>query len=459
MAACQSACGAYDHKADGQIPTIYSVSHTYPSQGNYSPKVVVERGVKTAGGTAPVIVSAPACTCGAWTGGSCGAGGCGALQRQQTRTCSPANCQAQSQCVSDATCCACGGWNNLSCGAGGCTARQMGQARTCNPSGCQAQSQCINDNACVTLTAGLSATPSAGEVPVDVAVSATAAGTATGTINYTFWKDCNSACATVAACQSACGAWSAKADNQAAAAYTATIDYAAGGTFHPRVVVEREIRAAAAGASLTFTENHPPVLIQPMLATQPDYCESGPAVTCSWTYTDAEGDAQSAYRVQIDDNSDFASPAVDTGTITSTSKSYATPFGRLAYNTTYRWRVMVWDAKGKPSVWTSGPTFTTPPHQYPRVDFSWLPSKPVVEEAITFTDETTTTAGSVQSWRWTFENGIPSSANEQNPTSTFAQKGYYTIGLQVADSEGVTCRREKELRIEKSLPDWEETGS
>src|SRR5207245_1846471 len=46
----------------------------------------------------------PPCTCTAWVNGSCGAGGCSASQRQQTRTCTPTNCAAQSQCVTDSSC-------------------------------------------------------------------------------------------------------------------------------------------------------------------------------------------------------------------------------------------------------------------------------------------------------------------------------------------------------------------
>ena len=398
------------------------------------------------------------CNCTAWSNATCAIGGCAFNQRQQTRTCTPANCLAQSQCVNDATCCTCTAWNNAGCGTGGCGARQMQQTRSCSPANCQPQNQCLNDNACITLTASMTVSPTTGEVPLDVTTNVTVSGTAQGSINYTIWKDCDSACATVASCQAACGAWTAKADGQTTTTYSIGMNYSAPGTFHPRVIVEREIRSAAAGSAVTFTENHPPVLIQPMLATQPDYCESGPAVTCSWAYTDADGDGQSAYQVQIDDSADFSSPAVDTGTIVSSSKSYATPFGRLAYNTTYRWRVMVWDAKGKPSVWTSGPTFTTPPHQYPRVDFSWNPDKPVIDADITFTDQTTTSGSTIQSWSWTFESGDPAASTLEAPAVMFQNKGHFTVSLQITDSEGITCRAEKEIRVEKSLPEWEESS-
>jgi hypothetical protein len=46
----------------------------------------------------------PSCSCGAWQNGACRAGGCGNGQRQQTRSCSPANCSATSQCINDNAC-------------------------------------------------------------------------------------------------------------------------------------------------------------------------------------------------------------------------------------------------------------------------------------------------------------------------------------------------------------------
>lgn len=54
-------------------------------------------GVSAGGGGA-------SCTCTAWVNGACGAGGCAANLRQQIRTCTPANCQAESRCIADVAC-------------------------------------------------------------------------------------------------------------------------------------------------------------------------------------------------------------------------------------------------------------------------------------------------------------------------------------------------------------------
>jgi len=50
------------------------------------------------------LCKSPPCSCASWVNGACGGGGCASTQRQQTRTCTPSGCQAESQCVSDASC-------------------------------------------------------------------------------------------------------------------------------------------------------------------------------------------------------------------------------------------------------------------------------------------------------------------------------------------------------------------
>ena len=84
--------------------------------------------------------------------------------------------------------------------------------------------------------------------------------------------------------------------------------------------------------------NNPPSATN-LKITQPDYCLSGPAAIFSWNFTDPDGDTQSAYQVQVDDNSNFSSPEDDSGKVQSSHNSYATPLGKLKYNTTYYWRL------------------------------------------------------------------------------------------------------------------------
>lgn len=85
--------------------------------------------------------------------------------------------------------------------------------------------------------------------------------------------------------------------------------------------------------------------------TEPNYCASSPAATVSWTYSDPDGDPQSAYQAQIDDQPSFSSPEIDTGKVTSASTSVFLGQGILQFNATYQARVRVWDSKGAVSSW------------------------------------------------------------------------------------------------------------
>ena len=190
-----------------------------------------------------------------------------------------------------------------------------------------------------------------------------------------------------------------------------------------------------------------------------DYCGySTPVAFFSWTFTDPDpGDSQSAYQVQVDNNSNFPSPEDDSGKVSSGSNSYATPLGKLSYNTTYYWRVRVWDTDNLVSPWASGPSFTTPKHAYPTIDFSWAPEKPNAGELVQFTDQSTVFGGATKvSWSWTFQDGNPSSSSNQNATTTFTSAGQKTVTLRVTDSDGFSCQGQKTVNAQMPLPEWKE---
>ena len=181
----------------------------------------------------------------------------------------------------------------------------------------------------------------------------------------------------------------------------------------------------------------------------------------SWTFTDPDsGDTQSAYQVQVDNNSNFSSPEDDSGKVNSSSNSYVTPLGKLAYNTTYYWRLMVWDSKDLASSWISGPSFTTPKHAYPTIDFSWTPQEPSVDELVQFTDQSTVYGGATKvSWSWTFQDGNPSGSSKQNATTTFTSTGPKTVTLRVTDSDGFSCPGQKTVNAQMPLPEWKEVAA
>jgi hypothetical protein len=203
--------------------------------------------------------------------------------------------------------------------------------------------------------------------------------------------------------------------------------------------------------------NNPPSATN-LKVTQPDYCKVGPGATIfSWKFTDPDGDSQSAYRIQIATSSTFSlSSIVIDKTINSSSKNF-TPQTGLNYNTTYYWRVMVWDSKGAQSLWSYGPSFTTPKHPWPTPDFTFSPEKPYLGQVVQFTDKSQAFGGAkIESWYWTFQNGNPPSSTIQNPTTTFSSIGESEITLKVTDSSGYSCSASKSLRTTYPLPFWKE---
>jgi hypothetical protein len=211
--------------------------------------------------------------------------------------------------------------------------------------------------------------------------------------------------------------------------------------------------------------------------TEPNYCASAPSAFVEWTYSDADGDAQGVYRVQIDDDPSFNSPLIDTGDIScSACRSYLSP-ATLAFNTTYRARVATLDARGGPSGWQAmslctgpgcqggGNQWTTPAHAYPSgVDFTWTPPNPAANQVVSFTGSGTCYAnGNVpaacSAWNYAFGDG--GTAAIQNPTHAYAAEGSYNATLQVVDAQGFTCPLTPAghtINAQKKIPTWKEVA-
>jgi len=212
----------------------------------------------------------------------------------------------------------------------------------------------------------------------------------------------------------------------------------------------------AGGASykvtLDLSEFNQPPLARKLSIVEGDYCFAPyPPIILSWEFFDTDpGDSQSAYQVQVDNNSDFSSPEKDSGKVSSSSNSYA-PMG-LSYNTTYYWRVKVWDSGDESSDWAIGSSFTTAAYYYPDTDFSWMPKSPAAEELIQFIDQTTYYNGAT-GWNWNFGDGDTST--EQNPTHSYPDTQIRTVTLQACDNIGC-CSVNKDITVSLPLPEWEE---
>ena len=202
-----------------------------------------------------------------------------------------------------------------------------------------------------------------------------------------------------------------------------------------------------------------------------DYCIGGAIATIDW---DVSG-TQTAYQVQVDTDAGFAAPITyDSGQINSGSTIFTTPAGVLSFNATYRARVRAFNG-ATPSAWVvmsscddpeagvnrcnGGSSWDTPPHAYPSVNFTWLPSQPTANSPITFTDSTTFAPGSInRTWNWTFPTGSPGSGNTQGPHSvTFNSSGIKNVTLDAGDDAG-SCSRTLPVNVGIALPTWREVA-
>lgn len=226
----------------------------------------------------------------------------------------------------------------------------------------------------------------------------------------------------------------------------------------------------------------PPNNPSSVTATIPDYCVSGPAITIGWTYSDPNGSIQQSYQVQIDNNSNFNSPEVDSclpasGTCAAgnSSTAYFTGQGVLQLNTRYYARVKVWNSFDLESNWVemsscvgdcqsngNGNNWKTPNFPYPQTDFYWSANgilnnpSPPLDKPVTFTDTTVFgTGGGNNNVSWVFGDGGTSNNNNAGSSvdHTYITEGSYSVILTAKDNANQSCSKTKgPLIIQKPIP-------
>jgi len=184
----------------------------------------------------------------------------------------------------------------------------------------------------------------------------------------------------------------------------------------------------------------------------------------NWTYSDPDGDPQSAYEIKI-----YGLSTLDATITCPTSPclSYAPTQGwvgnNLNWGVTYNWQVRVKDDKNNWSLWSNNGSFTMPSHAHPWVDFSWSPSPPIINNEVQFTDRSKAYGGATTSgWNWSFDFGNPPSSSLRNPTTTFSviETGGNGVSLQACDNtlpaQGgpYCCPGSKTITVSSSLPEW-----
>lgn len=98
---------------------------------------------------------------------------------------------------------------------------------------------------------------------------------------------------------------------------------------------------------------------------------------------------------------------------------------------TYTVKLVVKNSSGADSVVKEQLIQVYPP---PTVKFSGTPTSGCLPLETKFTDESTTSAGTIAKWQWDFGDGFNS--EEQNPTHTYTDQGNYNVSLRIVSSEG-----------------------
>jgi len=91
--------------------------------------------------------------------------------------------------------------------------------------------------------------------------------------------------------------------------------------------------------------------------------------------------------------------------------------------------------------------------QAPIAEFKYSPKKPTVENTISFTDSSSYSYGSIESYFWNFGDGT--SSNEQNPKHKYSSTGKYSVNLTITDDRGNNESYTSVINIVEPTPGFE----
>jgi PKD repeat protein len=95
-------------------------------------------------------------------------------------------------------------------------------------------------------------------------------------------------------------------------------------------------------------------------------------------------------------------------------------------------------------------TVSSTQNQPPTADFTYTANLLTVD----FTDQSTDSDGTVESWSWNFGDG--NTSTQQNPSHTYAAAGTYTVTLTVTDDDGATDSTSKQVTVSEGggIPEY-----
>ena len=290
-----------------------------------------------------------------------------------------------------------------------------------------------------------------------------------------------------------------------------TATTSASGNFGP---IDCPVTVTSSPPEITQVDSSDPLTVPPFTAGtfSTDYCSG--SIFFGWTYLDTAGNNEKSFEMQVshdpnfgagnidfDYNSLSSSPNLDkpSGTVNNQSVFVKTSPGfesnRLSYNTTYSWRVKVYDSTGLDSNWVvAGQTFTTPLHAYPSPVLTVSPSSaPLANNVdnVSFIDSSATSQstcynkdgtsylcnsltpaactaapsynGTKDCYAWWFDYAHKTTPDDftigsiNNPPHPYTSVGNYLTRLQICDDVGC-CSTPGSVTVKSplSVPEWKE---
>jgi len=224
------------------------------------------------------------------------------------------------------------------------------------------------------------------------------------------------------------------------------------GTFQLRLLVEDSLgQPAEAVRTVTVVNRKPqanvttPASADPANPTKFDVLRP----TFVWTYSDADGDAQTQYQVQIYRTNGTLER--DTGVRSGSAKNWV-PTADLPEQVTMYVRVRVHDGYDW-SDWSAPKYFYIETNRPPVADFDWSPKPTYEGDTITLIDRSTDPDGDPLTYQWSVSG--PNGYTRSGSTQAFAipgadtenRTGVYNVTLTVRDPKGASDSVTKPITV------------